>query len=79
MITTAHAKLAMATKRFNALTDTLERMADWRDELEGRLWLASQFSLDATERARLAADVHTFSAECFALASSITAKHRRAA
>ena len=38
-----------ATARLIAFTDALERMADRRDELEARLWLASQFSLDAKE------------------------------
>ena len=64
-------KLKEATARLNVFTDTLKRMADRRDELEAQLWLASQFGLDATERAHLEADVRAFREECFALAESI--------
>ena len=72
-------KLKEATATLSALTDTLERMADRQDELEVLLWLASQFGLDATERAQLEVDVRAFREECFALAEGITAKYRRAA
>lgn len=75
----ASAKLREATVRLNALIDRLEGMADWRDDLEARLWLVSQYTPDATNRARLEADVHAFHAACFALVEGVTEKHRGAA
>jgi hypothetical protein len=61
---------------FKRLLDDLEAVADWRDELAGKLRRAQLkldlIGLDPDEQDYLAADVQTFTRLCSALGKSIT-------
>lgn len=65
----------LAKARLEAWTDTLDYMANWRNDLGARLWRAQVrfelVGLDAEEQDRLAAEIHAFHSVCFALAEHI--------
>ena len=68
------AKLAIATQRLNRLTDDLEAIADWRDELRSKLFLASLrfelVGLDEEEQDALTREVSAFLQVCSALSDA---------
>jgi len=71
---TPAAKLAIATKRLNRLTDDLEAIADWRDDLHSRIIRASLrfelVGLDEEEQDALAREVSAFAQVCRCMVSA---------
>jgi hypothetical protein len=84
---TALTRLQIARKRLERLTDDLEAIADWRDDLARRLRCAHLrfefISLDPGEQEQLEAEVAAFRQVCRALSAGFAApfaeRQRRAA
>ncbi|MEX2166530.1 MAG: hypothetical protein WD852_05850 [Methyloceanibacter sp.] len=84
---TARTRLNIATKRLERLTDDLETIADWRNDLAGRLRRAhlrfELIGLDPHDQEQLEAEAQAFLQVCRTMSASFTApcaeQERRAA